>query len=114
MAWLWLVGAAAATEVPVTAWQDTLARVVPAVVSVRTDATRAFDTNAASNSVATGFVVDAEQGLILTNRHVVGPGPSVAEVVFLDNEEVDVQPVYRDPVHDFGIYRFKNMLWKVG
>jgi S1-C subfamily serine protease len=30
----------------------------------------------------------------------------VSEAVFLDNEEVEVQAVYRDPVHDFGFYRF--------
>jgi S1-C subfamily serine protease len=56
--------------------------------------------------VATGFVVDAEQGLILTNRHVVTAGPVVAEAVFQNNEEVDVQAIYRDPVHDFGIFRY--------
>lgn len=35
---------------------------------------RAFDTEAASSSYATGFVVDAERGIILTNRHVITPG----------------------------------------
>jgi pro-apoptotic serine protease NMA111 len=51
-------------------------------------------------------VVDAERGLILTNRHVVMPGPVVAEAVFLNHEEVELTPVYRDPVHDFGFYRY--------
>ncbi|MBO87394.1 MAG: hypothetical protein CL927_18760, partial [Deltaproteobacteria bacterium] len=87
-------------------WADVLERVTPAVVSIRMDVVRSFDTNSASNSQATGFVIDTEQGLILTNRHVVGPGPSRAEAVFLNNEEVQLEPVYRDPVHDFGIYRF--------
>ena len=41
----------------------------------------------------TGFVVDKEQGLILTNRHVVLPGPAVAEGVFLDNEEVEIEAI---------------------
>lgn len=36
--------------------------------------TRAFDTEAAGSSYATGFVVDKARGLILTNRHVVTPG----------------------------------------
>jgi pro-apoptotic serine protease NMA111 len=58
------------------------------------------------SSQATGFVVDAERGLILTNRHVVMPGPVVAEAVFLNHEEVELTPVYRDPVHDFGFYRY--------
>ena len=51
-------------------------------------------------------MVDAERGLILTNRHVVTPGPVTAEATFLNREEVQLYPVYRDPVHDFGIYRY--------
>ena len=38
--------------------------------------------NGIHRAQATGFVVDAERGLILTNRHVVTPGPVVAEAVF--------------------------------
>ncbi|HYK25926.1 MAG TPA: trypsin-like peptidase domain-containing protein, partial [Steroidobacteraceae bacterium] len=45
-------------------------------------------------------------GLILTNRHVVTPGPVTAEATFLNREEVQLYPVYRDPVHDFGLYRY--------
>lgn len=88
------------------AWEDTLERVVEAVVAIRTTAPRSFDTSGASNGVATGFVVDAERGLILSNRHVVKPGPNVSEAVFQNHEEVALAAVYRDPVHDFGIYRF--------
>jgi S1-C subfamily serine protease len=89
-----------------TAWTDTLERISSGVVSIRVDSTRAFDTEWNSSTQATGFVVDAEQGLILTNRHVVTPGPVVAEAVFRNNEEVRLTPVYRDPVHDFGFFRF--------
>ncbi|MDH3214430.1 MAG: trypsin-like peptidase domain-containing protein, partial [Myxococcales bacterium] len=88
------------------AWQATLDRVARAVVVVRVSVPRAFDTETPAYEVATGFVVDAEQGIILTNRHVVQPGPAVSEAVFLNNEEVAVQPVYRDPVHDFGFFRY--------
>ena len=56
--------------------------------------------------MATGFVVDKKQGIILTNRHVVEPGPVTSTAVFLNNEEVALQPIYRDPVHDFGFYKF--------
>ena len=89
-----------------TAWTDTLERISSGVVSIRVDSTRAFDTEWNSSSQATGFVVDAKRGLILTNRHVVTPGPVVAEAVFRNNEEVRLTPVYRDPVHDFGFFRF--------
>ena len=87
-------------------WRNTLERVASSVVSIRVDGTRAFDTEWNTSTQATGFVVDAERGLILTNRHVVMPGPVVAEAVFLNNEEVDLKAVYRDPVHDFGFYQY--------
>ncbi len=89
-----------------TEWNNTLERISSGVVSIRVDSTRAFDTEWNSSSQATGFVVDAELGLILTNRHVVTAGPVVAEAVFLNNEEVRLTPVYRDPVHDFGFFRY--------
>jgi len=87
-------------------WVGTLERISSGVVSIRVDSTRAFDTEWNSSSQATGFVVDAEKGLILTNRHVVAPGPVVAEAIFLNNEEVRLTPIYRDPVHDFGFFKY--------
>lgn len=33
-------------------------------------------------------------------------GPFVGEAIFQDHEEVDVHPIYRDPIHDFGFLRF--------
>lgn len=87
-------------------WGETLERISSGVVSIRVDITRAFDTEWNQSSQATGFVVDAERGLILTNRHVVTPGPVVAQAVFRNQEEVDLVPVYRDPVHDFGFFQY--------
>jgi S1-C subfamily serine protease len=87
-------------------WARTLDRIVGSVVSIQIDQTRAFDTERNTTAQATGFVVDAERGLILTNRHVVTPGPVTAGATFLDREEVQLYPVYRDPVHDFGFYRY--------
>src|SRR5207302_111211 len=67
-------------------WADTLERIAGSVVSIDVDSTRAFDTEWNSSAQATGFVVDAERGLILTNRHVVTPGPVTAEATFLDRD----------------------------
>jgi pro-apoptotic serine protease NMA111 len=96
----------------------------------RVTQTRAADTEAAGSAYATGFIVDKQRGLILTNRHVVTPGaapaaahldphrspltdppdprsgPIVAEAIFLNREEIPVYPLYYDPVHDFGFLRF--------
>ena len=99
-----LLPAASGADSP--AWEQTLARIAPAVVTIEIDQARAFDTEWNQSSQATGFVVDAERGLILTNRHVVTPGPVVATAVFQNREEVELHPVYRDPVHDFGFYRY--------
>jgi S1-C subfamily serine protease len=88
------------------AWEQTLSRIAPSVVTIEIDQTRAFDTEWNQSSQATGFVVDAERGLILTNRHVVTSGPVVATAVFQNREEVELHAVYRDPVHDFGFYRY--------
>ncbi|KAL5726700.1 prolyl aminopeptidase [Ranunculus cassubicifolius] len=87
-------------------WRKSLGKVVPAVVVLRTTACRAFDTESAGASYATGFIVDKSRGIILTNRHVVKAGPVIAEAMFVNREEVPVHPIYRDPVHDFGFFRY--------
>jgi S1-C subfamily serine protease len=87
-------------------WNETLAQISSGVVSIQVDSTRAFDTQRNQSSQATGFVVDAQRGLILTNRHVVTPGPVVAQAIFPNQEEIELVPVYRDPVHDFGFFSY--------
>jgi S1-C subfamily serine protease len=101
-----LCGAAQADSHSDRRWRSTLERISSGVVSIKVDSTRAFDTEWNQSSQATGFVVDAELGLILTNRHVVTPGPVRAEALFNNQEEVELWAVYRDPVHDFGFYRY--------
>ncbi|MCU0760678.1 MAG: PDZ domain-containing protein [Steroidobacteraceae bacterium] len=101
-----VVRAAAVPDTETQGWSATLERIAGSVVAIKIDQTRAFDTEWNTSSQATGFVVDAERGLVLTNRHVVTPGPVTAEATFLNREEVQLYPVYRDPVHDFGFYRY--------
>ena len=85
-------------------WAQVINSVTDSIVTIRVDATRSFDTERSSSSQATGFVVDAERGIILTNRHVVQPGPIFAEALFANREEIELKPIYRDPVHDFGFF----------
>jgi len=61
-------------EVITDDWRDAINKVVPAVVVLQTTACRSFDTELPSSGSATGFVVDKNRGIILTNRHVVKPG----------------------------------------
>lgn len=49
---------------------------------------------------------------VLVHAHIrccclqVTPGPIVAEAMFMNREEVQVTPIYRDPIHDFGFLKF--------
>jgi S1-C subfamily serine protease len=103
---LTVASATARAQSEARAWENTLDRIARAVVVLRVSSPRAFDDTTPGTATATGFVIDAKQGLILTNRHVVTTAPVIAEAVFQNNEEVPVRAVYRDPVHDFGIFRF--------
>ncbi|MSQ01520.1 MAG: hypothetical protein EXR71_06460 [Myxococcales bacterium] len=87
-------------------WAAMLERATPAVLSIDIVATRAFDTENARHSYATGFVVDAARGIVLTNRHVVTPGPVRSEAITQENEVIPLRAIYRDPVHDFGFYQY--------
>ena len=71
-------------------WQATIERVVKNVVSIHFCQTCSFDTDPAMSSEATGFVVDAKKGYILTNRHVVGAGPFWGYCIFDNHEEVSL------------------------
>ncbi|KAI9297381.1 trypsin-like serine protease [Neoconidiobolus thromboides FSU 785] len=87
-------------------WKLDFEKSIMSIASIRFSIVNAFDTDDPCKSEGTGFVVDAENGIILTNRHIIGCGPFVGEAILYDHEEIDVYPVYRDPVHDFGFLRF--------
>lgn len=87
-------------------WQGTITEVIKSVVSIHFTNITNFDTELCLTSEATGFVVDSTRGIILTNRHVVGPGPFSGYAVFDNHEEAVVKPLYRDPIHDFGFLQF--------
>ncbi|KAJ2451492.1 hypothetical protein EV183_003570 [Coemansia sp. RSA 2336] len=95
---------AAAHGVP--KWQQATEASFNGIVSIRFSQPITFDTEQAGCASATGFIVDAQRGIILTNRHVVGAGPFVGEAVMHDHEVVEVRALYRDPIHDFGFLKF--------
>lgn len=101
LACLVAIGGQATTHAEEDVWTETIRRVSDGVVTLMVDHPRSFDGSTNLSTQATGFVVDAEAGLILTNRHVLGAGPSVIYAIFRNREEVDLHAVYRDPVHDF-------------
>lgn len=101
-------------------------RIARNVVRLEVSFTASFDLQRQTSGNATGFVVDKALGyvvaygvwlryadtsrctrrLILTNRHVVGPGPFWGHAVFYDERVVRCYPRYYDPVHDFGFLQY--------
>jgi pro-apoptotic serine protease NMA111 len=69
-------------------WQATIENVVKSVVAIHFCQTCSFDTDLSMSSQATGFVVDAKMGYIMTNRHVVCAGPFWGYCIFDNHEEV--------------------------
>ena len=93
-------------ENPSSEWRKVVQKVTKSVVSIISTQPVSFDTDRAGCFSATGFIVDAKRGYVMTNRHVVQNGPFVGYLIFENHEEVEAFSVYRDPVHDFGILRF--------
>ncbi|KAJ2647091.1 hypothetical protein IWW40_004947 [Coemansia sp. RSA 1250] len=87
-------------------WDTLQARLAESVVSIMCTSPIAFDTRKSYTGTATGFVVDAENGIILSNRHVMSAGPSFHKATFFNNQEVFLQPFYYDPEHDFAFFRY--------
>jgi S1-C subfamily serine protease len=87
-------------------WESTLERCIKSIVSIKSCRARGLDTEVPGSFTATGFVVDPERGIILSNRHVVSISPITALAVFCNYEEIELKPIYRDPVHDFGFFQY--------
>ena len=86
-------------------WTDQIAAFKPMVVNVETSSEVVFETEAKGTSFATGFIVDAERGIIATNRHVTGSSPAYVKINFYDGSFTEAKVFYYDPTHDFGFYQ---------
>ena len=86
-------------------WTEQVAAYKPMVVNVETSSEVVFETEVKGTNFATGFVVDAERGIIATNRHVTGSSPSYVKINFHDGSFTEARILYYDPTHDFGFYQ---------
>lgn len=87
-------------------WETTVEKCTKSIFSIKAARARAFDTEIPGSYTATGFVVDAERGLVLSNRHVVSVAPTKYQAILSNNEEIELKPIYRDPIHDFGFLQY--------
>lgn len=60
--------------------------------------------------IGSGFVVDGENGLVVTNKHVVGEADATYTVITKDDQEYTVEKIYRDPVSDLAILKVNETL----
>lgn len=56
-----------------------------------------------SNTIGTGWVINKEKGIIVTNRHVVSDTTTKYTVVTKDGKKLDIQRIYRDPNLDLAL-----------
>lgn len=63
-----------------------------------------------TQDIGTGFVVDSAQGLVVTNKHVVGNVEGKYQIVTKDDKKLEVSKIYRDPVNDLAILKIEGQL----
>jgi pro-apoptotic serine protease NMA111 len=91
-------------------WKEVAESVKPSVLMIEMEVLANIENEEPGCYQATGFIVDAEKGIILTNRHVVGSSPATARATFWNKEKIPVTAVYYDSIHDFGFYKFNPKL----
>jgi serine protease Do len=57
-------------------------------------------------NIGTGFVI-SEDGLIATNKHVVGETQATYKVITKEDQTYEVQKIFRDPVNDLAILKIE-------
>ncbi|KAJ2887969.1 hypothetical protein FB639_000959 [Coemansia asiatica] len=87
-------------------WAQVFELALRSVVHITTNVHVNFDTHVAGQSTATGFVVDADLGIILSNRHVMTCAPATHSARFENTESIRIMPWYYDPVFDFAFFRY--------
>ncbi len=64
-------------------------------------------TQRVERNIGSGFIISID-GLIITNRHVVGDTEAAYRVLTNDNKEYDVEKIYRDPLNDLAILKINT------
>ena len=98
---------ASPSETQGDAWKAPTDHAMQAIVSIETATPFSFGDASAGCAKGTGFVVDTEIGIIITNRHMVNEGPTHTRAIFhLGARQCLITPLFVDPVHDFALCKY--------
>lgn len=87
-------------------WAQTIERLKPTVVNLEVTAQVNLGLDQPGTRHGTGFVVDAQRGIIATNRHVTSTSPAHIRITFLDGSSTEGKLLYYDYYHDFAFIQF--------
>jgi S1-C subfamily serine protease len=96
------------SDFPLKEWQTNIDLYKQSVVMIEIESDMQFFDEQSTMSLATGFIIDKDLGLIATNRHVTRRSPSKHKIKFYDGTVHMGNVVYYDIFHDFGIIKIKN------
>ncbi|MDD5627562.1 MAG: trypsin-like peptidase domain-containing protein [Elusimicrobia bacterium] len=82
-----------------------VAKLKPTVVNIERSWTVGLNSEGSGRGRASGFIVDAARGIIATNHHVAGSGPSLFKIVFANGQSTDARLLHYDPWHDFAFLK---------
>ena len=90
-----------------SAWKASMDLAMQAIVTIQRAAPFSFGNDSKGHREGTGFIVDIDHGIILTNREILSEGPMNARATFhLGTREGVIVPLLIDPIHDFGFCKF--------
>lgn len=75
------------------------------VVNIEISVVHGLGMQAPGIAAGTGFIVDAKEGIVATNKHVAGISPSQVKITFENGESTDAKELYYDAWHDFAFYK---------
>ena len=93
----------ARAEIP----SEMVAKLKPGVVNIEISVQHGLNAENSGKRGGTGFIVDAERGIIATNRHVVGTSPGRIKIVFEDGSTAEARHWFYDAWHDFAFIKLE-------
>lgn len=99
------------TDSPLAIDEDTVIpqvvqKSLPAVVTVAVKKLE-LQNEPTSQNIGSGFVA-LQDGLIVTNKHVVNGGEGTYEIITSDNRRYPVEKIYRDPLNDLALLKIER------